>query len=126
MLVYLCKRLALLLPTLLAIITLNFFIIQAAPGRPVERMLAQLENINAADSKGGFGAGGEVGTNMQGYKNTAITEQMREQIQKLYGFDKPIWERYVSMIASYLSFEFGESYYKQRQGWNLIIERLPV
>ncbi len=126
MLVYLCKRLALLLPTLLAIITLNFFIIQAAPGGPVERMLAQLENLNAADSKGGFGAGGETSMNMQGYKNTAITEQMREQIQKLYGFDKPIWERYVSMIASYLSFEFGESYYKQQRVWNLIIERLPV
>ena len=126
MFAYLCKRLALLLPTLLAIITLNFFIIQAAPGGPVERMLAQLENLNVADSKGGFGAGGEISMTMQGYRNTAITEQMREQIQKLYGFDKPILERYLLMIASYLTFEFGESYYKQQQVWNLIIERLPV
>lgn len=127
MLLYVCKRFILLFPTLFAIITLNFFIIQTAPGGPVERMLAQLENINAVDSKGGFGSGGEISINhTQGYQNTAITDEMRAQIQKLYGFDKPIIERYFLMLKNYLLFEFGESYYKQQRVIDLITERLPV
>ena len=34
MLIYILRRLALIVPTLLGILTLNFFIIQAAPGGP--------------------------------------------------------------------------------------------
>jgi len=35
-----------MIPTLWAIITLNFFIIQIAPGGPVEQELAQMQGIN--------------------------------------------------------------------------------
>lgn len=36
---YLIRRLLLIIPTLWAIITLNFFIVQIAPGGPVTRRL---------------------------------------------------------------------------------------
>ena len=45
MLAYIIRRLLLIVPTLLGILTLNFVIIQAAPGGPVEQMIAQLEGI---------------------------------------------------------------------------------
>ncbi len=43
MLSYILRRLLLVVPTLWAIITINFFIIQIAPGGPVEQAIAQLE-----------------------------------------------------------------------------------
>ena len=39
---YVAKRLALIVPTLFGIITINFFIVQLAPGGPVDQMLAQM------------------------------------------------------------------------------------
>ena len=41
---YILRRLLLIIPTLLGILTINFFIIQAAPGGPVEQMIARLES----------------------------------------------------------------------------------
>ena len=40
---YIIRRLLLVIPTLWAIITINFFVIQIAPGGPVEQAVAQLE-----------------------------------------------------------------------------------
>lgn len=42
MLSYILRRLLLMIPTLLGIIVLNFFIVQVAPGGPVEQMIAKL------------------------------------------------------------------------------------
>ena len=43
MLSYIIRRLLLIIPTLWAIITVNFFVVQIAPGGPVEQMLAEME-----------------------------------------------------------------------------------
>ncbi|WP_299550114.1 microcin C ABC transporter permease YejB [uncultured Helicobacter sp.] len=115
---YIIKRLALILPTLLGIMTLNFFIIQAAPGGPVEQMIAKLE---------GVGTQTEVQANSKAiYKNQGLDAQMLEKINALYGFDKPILERYVLMLKNYLTFNFGESFYKNAKVVDLILEKLPV
>jgi microcin C transport system permease protein len=45
---YIVRRLFLIIPTLLGILTINFIIIQAAPGGPVERTLAQLQGMSAS------------------------------------------------------------------------------
>lgn len=96
--------------------TLNFFIIQAAPGGPVEQMIARLE---------GIGMQGEVSSNSV-YKNQGLDEAMLARINALYGFDKPILERYVLMLKNYLTFNFGESFYKNTKVVDLLIEKLPV
>ena len=44
---YIFRRLLLMIPTLLGIMLLNFIIVQAAPGGPVERMLAQIQGIDS-------------------------------------------------------------------------------
>lgn len=105
-----------IVPTLLGIMTLNFFIIQAAPGGPVEQMIARLE---------GIGMQGEVSSNSV-YKNQGLDEAMLARINALYGFDKPILERYVLMLKNYLTFNFGESFYKNTKVVDLLIEKLPV
>lgn len=40
---YLIRRLLLVIPTLWAIITINFFIVQIAPGGPVDQAIAAIE-----------------------------------------------------------------------------------
>ena len=42
---YIFRRLLLMIPTLLAIMIVNFFVIQVAPGGPVEQILANLAGI---------------------------------------------------------------------------------
>ncbi|MEX2326831.1 MAG: microcin ABC transporter permease, partial [Pseudomonadales bacterium] len=61
MAIYILKRLLLLIPTLLGIITINFIIVQFAPGGPVEQIIAQVTtgqttttaNITGAGDSGG-------------------------------------------------------------------------
>ena len=43
MLAYIVRRLLLIIPTLIGIMVINFVIVQAAPGGPIEQMLAQLQ-----------------------------------------------------------------------------------
>ena len=45
---YVLRRLALLFPTLIGIITVNFFIVQFAPGGPVDQMIATLTGQDAS------------------------------------------------------------------------------
>ena len=48
---YLLKRIALLVPTLLGIILLNFIIVQFAPGGPVENTIAKLQGISVSSTE---------------------------------------------------------------------------
>ena len=48
MLRYTLRRLLLIFPTLLGILTINFFIVQTAPGGPVEQFIAMLEGSGSA------------------------------------------------------------------------------
>lgn len=68
MLAYILRRLLLIIPTLLGILIINFVIIQAAPGGPVEQMIAKIEGFDGATSRIA-GGGAEVsvaGSNYRG------------------------------------------------------------
>ena len=54
---YLIRRLLLVIPTLGAIITINFFIVQIAPGGPVDQAIAAIE-FNQRGGMPGAGDGG--------------------------------------------------------------------
>ena len=101
---YLIKRLLLLIPTMLGITIITFFIIQLAPGNPVERKL-QLD---------------------EGIKSEAITQQIVEETKKLYGLDKPIYERYWLWLKQIVTLDFGRSYKDHRPVIDKIAERLPI
>ena len=60
MLAYLIRRLLLIVPTLLGILALNFFIIQVAPGGPVEQLLAKIQGNVQATGARITGGGSEV------------------------------------------------------------------
>ena len=44
----------------------------------------------------------------------------------MFGFDKPMHERFWLMMGNYLTFDFGESYYQDRRVVDLVVEKLPV
>jgi microcin C transport system permease protein len=120
---YIVRRLFLIIPTLLGILTINFIIIQAAPGGPVERTLAQLQGMSASVIPGG---GGDVVSTGDSRASRGLDERVVKEIEALYGFDKPAWERYLLMLKQYLMFDFGKSVYSDRSVIDLIIEKLPV
>ena len=62
MLAYIVRRLLLVIPTLFGIMVLNFVIIQAAPGGPVEQIIARIQGTAVeATARVGGEAGSEVG-----------------------------------------------------------------
>ncbi len=129
MLIYILKRLLLIVPTLLGILLLNFVIVQAAPGGPVEKAIAQLQGIGGGGAGGGFAGTTQDLVNSGGsdYRGSrGMPPELLERIEKLYGFDKPAPERFWLMIKRYLTFDFGESYYRDKAVSTLIAERLPV
>jgi len=121
---YVLRRLLLMVPTLIGIVTVSFIIIQFVPGGPIEQIEARLAGtaLDATSTIGG-GAGGDSG----GLVATGQLEpEMVAQLEKLYGFDRPVHERYFKMLADFARFDFGNSYYKDRPVLDLIVERLPV
>ena len=60
---YILRRLLLIIPTLIGILTINFLIIQAAPGGPVEQTIAQLQGISVGATARISGAQSDLSTN---------------------------------------------------------------
>ncbi len=134
---YILRRLLLMIPTLLGILLINFLIVQAAPGGPVEQMVIQLTNPSAAGAQSRTSNGGDIGNStagalqqgqaIGGYRGAqGIDPDLLEDIKKQYGFDKPAPERFWLMLTSYLKFDFGESFFRDRKVIDLILEKLPV
>ncbi|WP_421862255.1 microcin C ABC transporter permease YejB [Motiliproteus sp.] len=134
---YIFRRLLLIIPTLLGILTINFIIIQAAPGGPVEQTIAHLQGLNTdATSRIGSSVQSDLsqGSNTQslngessGYRGAqGLDPKLIAEIEKLYGFDKPPLERFGQMLKNYLMFDFGRSFYSDKGVVDLIIEKLPV
>ncbi len=121
---YILKRLLLIIPTLFAIVVINFLIVQVAPGGPVENMVARLSGFQ---SGGGGDSVGAASSQVGRYKaSQGLDPELIENIKKLYGFDKPAYERFWIMIKNYAQFELGESYFRNTKVIELVKEKLPV
>lgn len=128
---YILRRLLLIIPTLLGILTINFIIVQAAPGGPVEQTIAQLQGLDVgATARISDTGGGDVSSAASGDNQTrgaqGLDPELVKQIEELYGFDKPAHERFIEMLGNYQVFDFGKSFYSDRAVTDLIIEKLPV
>jgi microcin C transport system permease protein len=127
---YILRRLLLIIPTLLGVLLLNFIVIQAAPGGPVDRMVSQLSGVDAGGTGSRFAGTTQdiVQTDGGGeYRGSrGLPPELIERIEKLYGFDRPAHERFWLMLKNFAQFDLGESYYKDKDVGELIVERLPV
>ncbi|MDK1682890.1 microcin C ABC transporter permease YejB [Acinetobacter terrestris] len=120
--IYILKRLLLIIPTLFFILLINFVVIQIAPGGPVEQAIQQAEAFQ------GLGAtGGETATAKSNYQGAkGLSEEMVEKIKAQYGFDQPAPERFWMMLKSYVTFDFGTSFFKDKPVTQLLWEKMPV
>lgn len=132
---YLIRRLLLVIPTLWAIITLNFFIVQIAPGGPVDQAIAAIQMGNHAGIPGvsadGNGAShAHTGVARPGdnqYRGArGLDPEIIAEITHRYGFDKPLHERYFTMLWDYIRFDFGDSLFRSASVLHLIKQSLPV
>jgi microcin C transport system permease protein len=119
MLIYIIKRLLLMIPTLFGVLLLTFVVIQFVPGGPVEQMVARLQGRDS----GGEGAAVQ-GAGYRGRQG--VDAQRIEEIKKLYGFDKPATERFGMMLNQFARFDLGKSFYYPKDVWSLVKEKLPV
>jgi microcin C transport system permease protein len=126
---YLLRRLLLMIPTLFGIITINFVVVQFAPGGPVEQMMAELRQQGAGAIERIGGPGVEVARVEQGgfYRGArGLDAETRARIRRLFGFDKPPLQRFLLMLRDDLTFHFGRSFFLDQPVLRLIGERLPV
>ena len=112
MLNYIFKRLILIIPTLLGILAVNFIIIQAAPGGPVEKAIAQIKGNDVSVTSRFTSSGGEQAQSSQPtqlsnsfqdskYRGSqGIDPDLIKELEKQYGFDKPALERFINMLKN--------------------------
>lgn len=122
MFAYIVRRLLLIIPTLVIILLVNFVIVQAAPGGPVEQAIARLQGI------GGGAIGGSAGEGLSSGSRASrgLDPKLIKDIEKQYGFDKPAPERLWLMLKSYAQLDFGNSFFRGATVTDLILEKMPV
>jgi microcin C transport system permease protein len=131
---YILKRLLLIIPTLFAIMVLNFLIMQAAPGGPIDQVIAQIggQNTDAtARISGNTSAPGETSATRSDGSSTSrsargLDPELIERLERQFGFDKPMHERFFEMMGNYLRFDFGDSFFKSGSVVDLVLEKMPV
>ncbi len=126
---YLLRRLLLVIPTLFGIIAINFFVVQFAPGGPVEQMISELKGRGGDVTGRMSGSGGaeSMPSGDSSYRGArGLDPHVVADIRKMFGFDKPAPERFVLMLRDYLSFDFGRSFFRDEPVLHLIREKMPV
>jgi microcin C transport system permease protein len=118
---------------------INFVVIQSAPGGPLEQLIQQLREGGAPDVTArvsGTGTGDLAGGEQARTGGEEVTSRYRgargldpefiREIERMYGFDKPLHERFIQMMGQYLRFDFGTSYFRDQSVVDLVLEKMPV
>lgn len=125
---YILRRLLLIIPTLFGIMLINFIIIQASPGGPIEQQIFKLKHQSSdATSRISNTGQAEISTDTSQYRGAqGVDPELIKELEVMYGFDKPAHERFFKMLGDYLTLDFGNSFYRDRSVTDLIIEKMPV
>ncbi len=129
---YIAKRLLLMIPTLLGIMLVNFVIVQFAPGGPIDQIIEQMVSGGSGGvSTRATGMSADIGASSlnDSSRNPAsrgLDPEILADLEKQFGFDKPVHERFLDMLYNYMTLDFGESYFQDRPVVDLVIERLPI
>jgi peptide/nickel transport system permease protein len=97
MLLFVCRRLAQLLPVLLIILCVNFLLVHLAPGDPVTYL--------AGDS---------------------ATPEYIEALRAQYGLDRPLYVQLFAYLAAVASGDLGTSFVSHEPVMNVLASRLPA
>jgi len=132
---YIIRRLLLIVPTLIGAMLINFLIVQAAPGGPVQQVISQVTGTGVAATQRVTqageelqqgGGGGTSGVQSEYRGAQGLDPEFIKDLEKQFGFDKPPHERFLLMMGNYATFDFGESFFRSRSVTELIVDKLPV
>ncbi len=112
---YLIRRLMLMFPTLIGVSLAVFLLIQFVPGGPLDQVLMQ-----------GAVSQGEVATGRSGPGSQSISAKHLQSLEEYYGFDKPVWQRYIDYMVNLLKFDLGTSFRYSEDVEDIILMRLPI
>lgn len=141
MLAYVIRRILLIIPTLFGIMVINFVVVQFAPGGPIEQIIAELTNPDIQVTQrftGGGGAevdsgsqqssrpGGSSGMESKYRGAEGLDPEFIAELEEYFGFDKPLWQRFLMMMGNYIKFDFGTSYFRDQTVIDLVLDKMPV
>lgn len=114
-LVYLLRRLFLLIPTFLGITIVCFALTRFLPGGPVEMRMMRLKGIEAAGETSSTAAASQV------------TEDYRRELEAQFGFDKPLVRQYWDwLVVNRMGLNLPSYDYPNKTAWELIRSRIPI
>jgi len=94
---YVIRRILLIIPTMLAIYTLTFFLIHATPGGPWSN------------------------------QDKPMPKAVLDRLNAAYGLDDPLWKQYINYLVNVLHGDFGPSYAsRSRTVSDIIADTFPV
>lgn len=96
---YFISRLLGIIPLLIGITLISFFVIHLAPGKP---------------------------TTLEQALNPKVSLEVRGRLTKLYGLDEPLHIQYINWLKRILHFDFGRSFIDGRRVIEKILERVPL
>ena len=129
---YILRRLLLMIPTIIVIMAISFAIIQFAPGGPVEQVISDLTGQNQGGDRLSGNSGDLVGQSFNEessgkYRGAqGLDPELIAKLEKQFGFDKPLHERFFTMMGNYLRFDFGTSFFRSISVIDLVLEKMPV
>ena len=134
---YIVRRLLLIIPTLFGIMLINFLVIQAAPGGPVEQLISRYTGTSVeATARVSGGDQAEAISNQRLASQETLSSKYRgaqgldpdfiRELEVMYGFDKPAHERFIKMLVNYVQFDFGESFFRNERVVDLVLDKMPV
>ena len=113
---YFIRRLLLVGPTFIGITLVVFTITRFVPGGPIERIIAQAQQMNA----------GEGSTSQSSENEAPLSPEQIEMLKKFYGFDKPVFVSYIEWLGKVVTLNLGNSTRYYDPVWEIIKEKLPV
>ncbi len=97
--VFLVRRLIQIVPVVLAIVAVNFFLLRMAPGDVADILAGQM-----------------------GHATLEFTQQLRRE----FGLDQPVYVQFFIYMGKLLTFDLGMSHLQQTPVIALILDRLPA
>ncbi|MEH6551990.1 MAG: ABC transporter permease subunit [Pseudomonadales bacterium] len=113
---YFIRRLLLVIPTFIGITLLVFTLTRFVPGGPIERIISE-----------SMFAGGEINTSSsQAAGSGTLSQSQLQELERYYGFDKPVLTSYLIWLKKVVSLDLGSSTRYNEPVWDIIAERFPI
>lgn len=110
-----------MIPTFIGITFLVFTVTRFVPGGPIEQMILQIE-MGGQAGEGGAGAAADATTG----QGARIPPKVMAELEKRFGFDKPLPLAYLSWLGDVVTGDLGESYKYSIPVIRLVISKFPV